>query len=306
MEERAEVMLTQVPEFFQTVWEDYTIKDQTLYDTKIDILSLDVSNTCRDLALSFSQYNAYSGIGYGESNFTRGVTEQEAFEDWSITWNNEKRKILVLLKNFNILKITQNQYDGIVLFNWITGTANTVSASEGEYDLANSIKLQQWNTVANMIKRSKINKSKADIASKIIGLADYGTYRDRIWLRTQGIYKMRQQNELKALDSENLKRARFAYFAETGNFLPFTPEGIKRDIVNKYNDTLSEKRYTADGSTKTFTLTKSPSVYPVEKIKVLVNAKMIQLYFDYTVSGDTLTIKKDLVNGDIVDVTIKI
>ena len=299
-------MLTQVPEFFQTVWEDYTIKDQTLYDTKIDVLSLDVSDTCRDLALSFSQYNAYSGIGYGESNFTRGVTEQEAFEDWSITWNNEKKKILTLLKNFNIFKITQNQYDGIVLFNWITGSANTVSASEGEYDLANSIKLQQWNTVANMIKRSKINKLKADIASKIIGLADYGSYRDRIWLRTQGIYKMRQQNELKALDSENLKRARFAYFAETGNFLPFTPEGIKRDIVNKYNDTLIEKRYTADGSTKTFTLTKSPSVYPVEKIKVLVNAKMIQLYFDYTVSGDTLTMKKDIVNGDIIDVTIKI
>ena len=299
-------MLTQVPEFFQTVWEDYTIKDQTLYDTKIDVLSLDVSDTCRDLALSFSQYNAYSGIGYGESNFTRGVTEQEAFEDWSITWNNEKKKILTLIKNFNIVKITQNQYDGIVLFNWITGSANTVSASEGEYDLANLIKLQEWNTVANMIKRSKINKSKADIASKIIGLADYGSYRDRIWLRTQGIYKMRQQNELKALDSENLKRARFAYFAETGNFLPFTPEGIKRDIVNKYNDTLSEKRYTADGSTNTFTLTKSPSVYPVEKIKVLVNAKIIQLYFDYTVSGDTLTIKKDLVNGDIIDVTIKI
>jgi hypothetical protein len=299
-------MLTQVPEFFQTVWEDYTIKDQTLYDTKIDVLSLDVSDTCRDLALSFSQYNAYSGIGYGESNFTRGVTEQEAFEDWSITWNNEKKKILTLIKNFNILKITQNQYDGIVLFNWITGSANTVSASEGEYDLANSIKLQQWNTVANMIKRSKINKSKSDIASKIIGLADYGSYRNRIWLRTQGIYKMRQQNELKALDSENLKRARFAYFAETGNFLPFTPEGIKRDIVNKYNDTLSEKRYTADGSTNTFTLTKSPSVYPVEKIKVLVNAKIIQLYFDYIVSGDTLTITKDLVNGDIIDVTIKI
>ena len=299
-------MLTQVPEFFQTVWEDYTIKDQTLYDTKIDVLSLDVSDTCRDLALSFSQYNAYSGIGYGESNFTRGVTEQEAFEDWSITWNNEKKKILTLIKNFNILKITQNQYDGIVLFNWITGSASKVSASEGEYDLANSIKLQQWNTVANMIKRSKINKSKSDIASKIIGLADYGGYRNRIWLRTQGIYKMRQQNELKALDSENLKRARFAYFAETGNFLPFTPEGIKRDIVNKYNDTLSEKRYTADGSTNTFTLTKSPSVYPVEKIKVLVNAKIIQLYFDYTVSGDTLTITKDLVNGDIIDVTIKI
>ena len=299
-------MLTQVPEFFQTVWEDYTIKDQTLYDTKIDVLSLDVSDTCRDLALSFSQYNAYSGIGYGESNFSRGVTEQEAFEDWSIIWNNEKKKILTLLKNFNILKITQNQYDGIVLFNWITGSVNTVSASEGEYDLSNSIKLQQWNTVANMIKRSKINKSKADIASKIIGLADYGSYRDRIWLRTQGIYKMRQQNELKALDSENLKRARFAYFAETGNFLPFTPEGIKRDIVNKYNDTLSEKRYTADGSTNTFTLTKSPSVYPVEKIKVEVNAKIIQLYFDYTVSGDTLTIIKDLANGDIIDVTIKI
>ena len=117
---------------------------------------------------------------------------------------------------------------------------------------------------------------------------------------------MRQQNELKALDSENLKRARFAYFAETGNFLPFTPEGIKRDIVNKYNDTLSQKQYTADGSTKTFTLTKSVSVYPVEKIKVLVNGDIIQLYFDYTVSGETLTIIKDLANGDIIDVTIKI
>ena len=299
-------MLTQIPIYFQIVWDDYNILDQTTYDTQIDITDVRTSNTARDVALNFSRYSAYNGTGYGESIFDQGVTEQQAYDDWITVWDKQDRKVRQDLINIDVFKITQNQYDGIVLYNWITGNTNSVSAEEGEYDLKQTIKNQDWKTVANMIARSTINRDKTDQAAKIIALADYGEYKDRTWLRTQGIYKMRQQNELLALDSTQLKHARFAYYAETGNFLPFTPEGVKRDIVKKYSDTLLQQNFIYDGTTSTFTLQKSPSLYPVEKIQVQVNGTKIPLYFDYTVDGRTFTITKKLEIDDVIRTTIKI
>jgi len=299
-------MLTQIPVYFQIVWDDYNILDQTTYETQIDIRDVRTSNTARDVALNFSRYNAYNGTGYGESTFSQGVTEQQAYDDWVTVWDKQDRKVRQDLVNIDVFKITQNQYDGLVLYNWITGTTNSVSAEEGEYDLKQTVKNQDWKTVANMIARSMTNRDKTDQAAKIIALADYGEYKDRTWLRTQGIYKMRQQNELLALDSIQLKYARFAYYAETGNFLPFTSEGVKRDIVKKYSDTLLQQNFIYDGTTSTFELQKTPSVYPVEKIQVQVNGTKIPLYFDYTVDGRTITITKQLEINDVINTAIKI
>ena len=299
-------MLTQIPVYFQIVWDDYNILDQTTYDTQIDITDVRTSNTARDVALNFSRYNAYNGTGYGERIDNSGITEQQAYDDWITVWDKQDRKVRQDLVNLEVYKITQNQYDGLVLYNWIMGNTNTVLAEEGEYDLKQTVKNQDWDIVANMIARSLNNRDKTDQAAKIIALADYGEYKDRSWLRTQGIYRMRQQNELLALDSTQVKRARFAYYAETGNFLPFTPEGVKRDIVKKYADTLIQQNFIYDGTTSTFTLQKSPSLYPVEKIQVQVNGTKIPLYFDYTVDGRTLTITKKLEIDDVIRTTIKI
>ena len=48
-------MLTQIPVYFQIVWDDYNILDQTTYETQIDITDVRTSNTARDVALNFSR-----------------------------------------------------------------------------------------------------------------------------------------------------------------------------------------------------------------------------------------------------------
>jgi hypothetical protein len=45
---------------------------------------------------------------------------------------------------------------------------------------------------------------------------------------------------------------------------------------------------------------------PVEKLQVKVNIDVIQHLFDYTITGDILTITKQLTAGDIISITIKI
>ena len=116
---------------------------------------------------------------------------------------------------------------------------------------------------------------------------------------------MRSQNQIGGLDDLQLKLIRFAYFAEVKDFLPYTPESLKRDIVNKYKDTLMQKQFTYAG-TNTFTLQKTPSMTPVEKLQVKVNGSIVQHFFDFTLQDNVLTMVKTLNTGDIIDTTIKI
>ena len=299
-------MLTEVSRYFQTVWTDFTIKDQTMYDTEIDILDISYSDSARDVALNFHKYNAYNYKGYGESSFTRGVTEQESYDEWITVFNKENKKTFQTVAAKGITKITQNVYDGLVLLNWATGRSMQVHAAEGIYDLSVPLLNKDWDTMASMINRSSVNKQKCNQAATVLRLVDYGRPRSRSWLRTQGIYEMRTKNELGALTNEQLRAARFAYYAETADFLPFTPEGIKRDIVKKYNDTLIEQQFTYDGTTSTFELSKVPSMTPIEKLVVTVNGDIIQHFYDFTISGRNLVISKTLSNSDIIETVIKI
>jgi len=299
-------MLTEVPRFFQTVWTDFSIKDQTIYDTKIDIGDVSYSDNVRDVALNFHRYNAYNKSGYGESTFDRGVTEQEAYDNWIQTFNVQNRIVLKALIAVGVLKISQNVYDAFVLLNWTTGKTLTVQASEGIYDLKPALLDDDTTTLANMINRSTINKQKCNRVANILRLVDYGKPKNRSWLRTNGIYEMRTKNELGELTSDQLRAARFAYYAETLDFLPFTPEGIKRDIASKYKETLIQQTFTYDGNNNTFELFQTPSMMPVEKLSVYVNNEFIQHYYDYTLSGQVLTITKTININDIIKTTIKI
>ena len=81
---------------------------------------------------------------------------------------------------------------------------------------------------------------------------------------------MRDINEKATLDTDQLRRARFAYYAETQKFLPFTPEGKQRQIVKDYNNTLIVQNFTFSG-TSTFTLAKSARFLeeiPIESLSI--------------------------------------
>jgi hypothetical protein len=136
-------------------------------------------------------------------------------------------------------------------------------------------------------------------------LADYGKYKTRKWYRANGIFKMRDFNEKGVLNNDQLRRARFAYYAETKKFLPMTPEGLKRTIAKDYEATLVKKTFTYSG-TNTFELEKNASITPIQKLEVVVNDKVLQYEYDWTISNFTLTISKSLNTGDIIQTTIKI
>tara|TARA_B110000503_G_C7105475_1_gene395723 strand:+ start:425 stop:1354 length:930 start_codon:yes stop_codon:yes gene_type:complete len=307
-------ILTEVPTYFNTNWRDYTIRDNDLYEIYINVNTVYASDALILIALNLNEYTGYDNTGYGtKTTAPRGITEQESYDNWislfQSTQRTFKKQLLSLGANktpVGVASIPQCVYDGLMLYYWVTGTMLNVTAHEGIYDIKSVILNKEWDKLASMIMRSTVYKQYCTRAATILRLADYGRSKSRTWLRTTGIYKMRANNQIGLLNNDELRQARFAYYAETLDFLPLTPDSIKRDIAKKYNETLVVQRFIADGATTTFALSKSVSMNPVEKLQVKVNTNIIQHLFDYTVLGSVLTITKELTAGDLIYTTIKI
>lgn len=287
--------LTTVKQRFKIVWEDFAIADETLYNTEIFINELDLSDRLIDVALNFARYTGYDKKAYGISvDIDRGITEEESYNYWKTEIGKKRSFFTSQLKSLGVVSLPQTAFDGLFLHFWFTGKLTEVKALEGLYDLSNHILKKDWDMVASMIARCYEYKDQAIEAAKIIRLAFYTRTKSRRWLRQQGVFKMRDKNELYKFGTyteEELRRARFAYYAETKNFLPYTPEGIKRDINNRYGETLIIDVYTWDNSTTVYELRKPPSLYPVEKLSVYVNGDILQHYYDYTINGTTVTFR---------------
>ena len=296
-------MLTDVQNLFKVVWDDFVVQDKTVYDTQLDIANVTSSETVELTALNFHRYNGYSGVGYGESNFDRGITEQEAYDDWILTWNREQSKFKKQLIGLGLNSVSQSMYDSLVMLHWVTGKFLNVQADEGIYDTRDAIVRKDTDLLANMITRSQVNRSKCRIAANIVRLVDYGPSKNRAWIRQNGIYSMRRNNEVGLLDEQQLQRARFAYFAETGNYLPYTPEGRKREISKLYTSLVTTQIYTAGGNTQ-FTLQKEVSMYPKEKLLVQLQGQPLQHLYDFTVEGRILTISKTMQATDQISTQI--
>lgn len=303
--------LSKINDKFKTSWDEFLVKNQTALDTQFDITSsatnpkISASENLKLIALNMGRYSGFDGFGYDIGSASRGITEQEAFNIWDDDFQKRQRTLIKQLANFNIKSISQPAFDGLLLYYIINGNVLTVPAFEGQYELRDYIVSKDWDTVASMIKRSNFNRPFCSIASSIIKLADYGKAKTRSWMRQNGIFEMRDKNEIKTLDVEQLQRARFAYYAETEKFLPNTPEGVKRDIIRRYDQTTVIENFTYSSSS-VFTITTSPSMDPVEKLKVEVNGEAIQHFFDFTLVNNVITITKSLNTGDIIRFTTKI
>lgn len=290
---------------YLTDWTDFVVKDQTSVDTLIGIDNISASETLELVTLNMSRYSGYNTYAYDVGEVGRGITEQEAYDIWISDFQRNQRIFIKQLKTIGILEISQCVFDGLLLYFIINGDILTVTAPEKNYDIREYIADKNWNIVASIIKRSNFNSPFCIRASSIIKLADYGKYKTRSWMRQTGIFEMRDKNELGTLSVEQLARARFAYYAETLKFLPKTPEGIKRGIAKEYEKTITVENFTFSTS-KVFTLSQTPSMEPVEKLKVELNGVQIQHYFDFTIVNNVVTVIKDLKEGDIIRFTFKI
>lgn len=300
-------MISEIENINKTVWTDFTVIDEDLYNNEIAIEDLEMSEIGRLAALNFGMYVGYDGYGYGEfGNLTRGMTEQEAYNIWNEQFDKNQKLFKRQLKIYNLTEIPQSVYDGLMLYFWAVNKVHFVYANEEIYDMKEKISNKDWDTVASMIVRSNFNKEYCVRAATVLRLADYGKLKPRSWFRTRGIYNMRANNETDLFGLNELKRARFAYYAETRQFLPFTPESAKRQIVKEYEETLLTNKFVSDGLTTVFKLPKEPSMTPVEKLEVYINGDLVQNEYDYTLSGTQLIITKPLTQKDIINTIIRI
>jgi hypothetical protein len=290
----------------QTVWSDFTVKDESLYSTQLELSTTIASESLKDLCLNFfGNYSGFNGTAYGEGFFDLGLTEQESYDYWQKIFNEQQALAKKQLINAGITTIPQSVYDGLILLHWVTKRVLTVINKDVTYDLTDPLLQQKYDIVADMIFNSSDNKALCRIGATVLRLADYGRPKSRTWQRSNGVFKLRDFNEKGILTTDQLKRARFSYYAETLNFLPFTPEGLQRQIVKEYETSLVVQNFTFSG-TNTFTLERAPAMTPQEKIKVFINDAVQQHFYDFTVDGFTLTISKAMNTGDIVRTIIKI
>tara|TARA_B100001778_G_scaffold300716_1_gene276284 strand:+ start:380 stop:1279 length:900 start_codon:yes stop_codon:yes gene_type:complete len=299
-------MTTIVDQRYKREWDDYVVKDTTNYETSLDVTNLNASEQARTVALGFFRnYSGFDQTAYGEGNYTTGLTEQQAHDLWKESFNSQQALAKKQIINSGITTIPACVYDALILFHWATGKIANVTQGNIRYNLLEVIRLADYSTAADMIINSTVNKQLCVKVATILRLADYGKYKTRKWYRANGIFKIRDFNEKGVLNNDQLRRARFAYYAETKKFLPMTPEGSKRQIAKEYEATLINKTFTYSG-TNTFEIEKIASVTPIQKLEIVVNDAIIQHEYDWTLSNYTITISKSLNTGDIIQTTIKI
>ena len=299
-------MLTEIENIYKTIWDDFTVVNTELTDTKLLIDNLFVSDTARLVALNFGSYVGYDGFGYGEGQASRGITEQEAYNIWSAAFGRQLALFRRQLRSYGIIDMSQNVYDGLMLYFWAVNKTHFVYSNEGIYDMRQHIVDEDWDTVASMMMRSTFNREYCVRAATVLRLADYGKNKPRSWFRTQGIHAMRNNNETGLYSPEELKRARFAYYAETRKFLPFMPESNKRQLIKEYESTMLTNKFVYDGTNNVFKLPAVPSMAPVEKLEVYINGDLVQNEFDYTLIEDRIAVTRTMKSQDIVNTIIRI
>lgn len=299
-------MITDIDTSLKTIWTDFTVLNEELFNNEIAIDEIEMSELGRLTALNFSIYVGYDGYGYGEGAVVRGITEQEAFNVWNKQFDRQQQIFKRQLKIYKLTEISQSVYDGLLLYFWAVNKTHFVYANEEIYDMKDKITNKDWDDVASIMMRSNFNREQCTRAATVLRLADYGKPKPRSWFRTRGIHLMRTNNETRLLAQNELKRARFAYYAETRQFLPYTPESNKRQIVKDYEKTLLSNKFVYNGSTTIFTLPETPSMKPVEKLEVYINGDLMQNEFDFTVDGTKLIITKELKDQDIINTLIRI
>jgi hypothetical protein len=300
-------MTSHVEDRFKRVWDDFTVKDTDNYLTSLSVSTTTSSDTAKIIALSFfANYSGYDGTAYGEGEYNIGLTEQQAFDNWQEEYNRQEGLAKKQMMSNGVGSLPQCVYDAIILYHWATGKLFEVVSGNITYNLLTALQDSDHDTSADMISNSSINPQICVQLSSLLRLADYGKPKPRSWYRSNGIFKMRDYNQRGTMSNDQISRARYAYYAETLKFLPFTPEGRKRQLVKEYESTLIIQNFVFDGTNTVFTLEKAPSMSPSQKLEVLINENVQQTFYDFLVEGTTLTIKKSMNAGDIIKTTIKI
>tara|TARA_B100000965_G_scaffold238990_1_gene200346 strand:+ start:6916 stop:7629 length:714 start_codon:yes stop_codon:yes gene_type:complete len=219
-------------------WSEFTIRNtlDTANEEVIENRELSAKAVSRLLMkYTFKMYTEKGVLGYNtlDSNeeYVYGISEADAFSDWIIGIKSKEKSLKnILPKEFYI---TQAQYDALVIFFTLTGQINKVQTVDGIYDVRTEILAKNWEKVASMIINDKRDFNLNQQAGTIMILGDYGYLNSRVWLRNQGIQRLRRKYDY-ITSGYNKRQAEHSYYRETQKFLPNMSEMRQREVVNYY------------------------------------------------------------------------
>ena len=136
-------------------------------------------------------------------------------------------------KQFPLTSLTQTQYDAMLSLYADTGTFIRVGNATRQFEIFDFITDKKWNYIATALTLSGAKRLDRQLDAKILMLGDYGTYRDRSYIKEDGIQTLLKEYITDQMTDEQRSQAEYVYYAETKRFLPNMTESRKRLLAKQ-------------------------------------------------------------------------
>ena len=236
----------------RTNWSDFVIQDEFAVDFLVDTTQRSASENMIKLMLAqtrFSMFNDEGHIGYGAGKLTKefGCTEQEAYSEWL---KELRKKDKAFQSSLPLRSISQTQYDSLFSVFYHNGSWKSINGLEGVYDLEYAVLSENWNLVADIINNGIDDPDTRRLEARVLQLADYSTERTRDFMRNKGIARARRIYKAgNIVDQSIVRQLEFAYYRQTGSFLPRMTELRKRELLLKVGRIVDTNTGTVSGGT---------------------------------------------------------
>jgi len=213
----------------------FTVLNSTAVNTLINLTELEASDKLINIKLRNTRWLGYtknSVIGYkGTSKLTSdGLTEAASYTIWIEEFKDKERRFK---KQFPLSTVSQTQYDAMLSLYADTNTFNKVGTSNREFQILEFIQDRKWDYVATALTLSGANRTNRQAEAKLLVLGDYGTYKDRTYIKEEGIQTLIKEYSTAQMNDLQKKQAEYVYYAETNRFLPNMIESRKRILAKQ-------------------------------------------------------------------------
>jgi hypothetical protein len=212
----------------------FTVIDSSAVNTLIDLKDLEASDKLINIKIRNTKWLGYaksSVIGYKTNTQLtgNGLTESEAYTLWIEIFKDKEK---AFKRQFPLEKLSQTQYDAMLGLYFDTGTFHKVGPESRQFNILEHIQDRKWNYVATALTLNTLNRRDRQPEAKLLMLGDYGPYRDRSYIKEEGLQTMLKEYVSNQLNDIQKKQAEYVYYAETKRFLPNMIESRKRILAN--------------------------------------------------------------------------
>ena len=213
----------------------FTVIDSTAVKTLINLSEHEASDNLINFKIRSTRWLGYaknSVIGYkGTVGLTsKGLTEAQSYTNWIEEFKDKERSFK---KQLPLTTLSQSQYDAMLSLYADTGSFTHVGTKNRQFEILEFISNRQWEHVATALTLSGADRLTRQVEAKILILGDYGTYKNRSYIKEEGIRTLIKDYSTNELNDEQTKQAEYVYYAETKRFLPNMTESRKRLLANE-------------------------------------------------------------------------